>query len=300
MASGQASTWASSAPTVRDLLASGRPTVSFEFFPPKDEAGETTLWRAIRELEPLAPSFVSVTYGAGGSTRERTVRVTERIAADTTLTPVAHLTCQAHTRAELRTIVGRYADAGVRNVLALRGDPAPGTLDRPAADDLPHAVDLVRLVRGLGDFCVGVAAFPAGHPDAPSLDADTGVLAAKATAGADFAITQLFFDAADYRALVERVRAVGCALPVIPGIMPITSLPQIERFAELSRVRVPEAVADDLRGRGEASRVRGRGIELAAALCADLLAMGAPGLHFYTLNRSTATRDIFASLAVAA
>ncbi|MBA2444201.1 MAG: methylenetetrahydrofolate reductase, partial [Nocardioidaceae bacterium] len=221
---------------MRELIAGGGHSYSFEFFPPKDDEGEARLWQAIRELEALQPTFVSVTYGAGGSTRDRTVRITERIASETTLTPVAHLTCVGHTRDELRSIIGRYADAGVRNVLALRGDPegGPGQPWTTTSEGLDYGVELVELVRELGDFCVGVAAFPEGHPEAADLDADAKVLVAKGKAGADFAITQLFFQADDYFQLVERVRALGSAIPIIPGIMPITSVAQIARFAELS------------------------------------------------------------------
>ena len=298
MANGLSSRLGANARVVRDLVGTGEPSISFEFFPPKDDEGETRLWQAIRELEPLRPSFVSVTYGAGGSTRDRTVGITERIAAETTLTPVGHLTCVGHSRDELRSVVGRYANAGVRNVLALRGDPAggPGQPWTRHPDGLDHAVELVELVRELGDFCVGVAAFPQGHPEAASLDDDAAVLVAKAEAGADFAITQLFFDVADYLDLAARVRALGCDLPVIPGIMPITSTSQITRFAELSQIDVPARIVDELALLDDPVRVRARGIELASELCTALLEGGAPGLHFYTLNRSTATREIFLNL----
>jgi methylenetetrahydrofolate reductase (NADPH) len=302
MAIGGESRLATGAPTVRELLATGRPSYSFEFFPPKDAEGQTRLWQAIRRLEPLRPSFVSVTYGAGGTTRDRTVAVTERIARETTLTPVGHLTCVGHSRDELRRVVGRYADAGVRTVLALRGDP-PREAPRPwvgRPDGLDRAVDLVKLVHELGSFSVGVAAFPQGHPEAESLAADARVLAAKAEAGADFAITQLFFEAEEYVALCARIRRLGCTIPVIPGIMPITNLAQVQRFAELSQVAVPAAIVAELSLLDDPVFVRRRGVELATALCRDLLARGAPGLHFYTLNRSTATQEIFLNLPVGA
>ena len=305
MALGLPSTLPGGAPTVheslRDLLAAGEKSYSFEFFPPKDDVGEAQLWAALRRLEALRPTFVSVTYGAGGSTRDRTVRITGRIARETTLTPVGHLTCVAASRAELRRVVGAYADAGVRNVLALRGDPpgGPGDTWVPHPEGMDHAVDLVEMVRGLGDFCVGVAAFPDKHPESPDLDADARVLVAKAEAGADFAITQLFFDPAAYAGLVARVRALGSDLPIIPGIMPVTSLKQLHRFAELSGVAVPEAVEGRLRAVGDdADAVRRVGIEIATRLCRDLLDAGAPGLHFYTLNRSTATLEIYEGLGV--
>jgi len=287
------------AETIRDLIAAGERSFSFEFFPPKDEAGERQLWKALRELEGLQPTFVSVTYGAGGSTRDRTVRVTERIGQETSMTPLGHLTCVGHSRETLRSVIGSYADAGVRNVLALRGDPAAG----PAApfekhpQGLRYALELVEMTRSLGDFCVGVAAFPEGHPSATSLDADAQVLAAKARAGADFAITQLFFRPGDYFRLVERVSALGADIPVIPGIMPITSLTQITRMAELSGAAIPhEIVARVSKYGDDPAVVRAEGIRIATELCDTLLAGGAPGLHFYTLNRSKATREIYASL----
>jgi methylenetetrahydrofolate reductase (NADPH) len=292
----------SSGRTVAELMAGGGQSFSFEFFPPKDDVGEASLFQTIRELEALRPTFVSVTYGAGGATRDRTVRITERIASETTLTPVAHLTCVGHSEDELRTIVGRYADAGVRNVLALRGDPLGGVGRpwTPHPGGLDHAVDLVRLVRRLGSFCVGVAAFPEGHPEAADLDADARVLVAKADAGADFAITQLFFRADDYLRLVERAQTLGCTIPIVPGIMPITSLSQIGRFAELSGTSVPDEVVAALDGLADPAEVRAAGVRLATVLCDELLSGGAPGLHFYTLNRSSATREIFANLAVTA
>jgi methylenetetrahydrofolate reductase (NADPH) len=284
--------------SLRELLLSGRRSFSFEFFPPKDDAGETVLWEAVRRLEPLAPTFVSVTYGAGGSTRDRTTRITAEIARTTTLTPVAHLTCVGASRSELRQVIGSYADAGVRTVLALRGDP-PGGLSvpwTPSPDGLDHAVDLVRLIRAVSRFGVGVAAFPDGHPQSPDLDYDARILALKAQAGADFAITQFFFDAEAYFRMVERLRALDCDLPVIPGIMPITNRSQIARFAELSGAPLPRPVLDRLDKVTEPDDVRRVGVEVATELSAGLLEGGAPGLHFYTLNRSTATLEIFADL----
>ncbi|MDO9378786.1 MAG: methylenetetrahydrofolate reductase [NAD(P)H] [Nocardioidaceae bacterium] len=287
---------------LREVLASDAPTFSFEFSPPRDDAGERVLWRSIRELEALRPSFVSVTYGAGGSTRDRTVRITDAIARETTLDPVGHLTCVSQSREELRRVIGQYAAAGVSNVLALRGDPPGG----PTAqwerhpDGLDHAVDLVEMLRELGRFCVGVAAFPEKHPGAASLEDDARVLAAKAEAGAEFAVTQFFFRAEDYFALVERARALGCHIPVLPGIMPITNLSQIRRFAELSGAEVPAEVAARIEAVGDdPASVRAEGTQIATELCERLLAEGAPGLHFYTLNRSRATRQIYADLALA-
>jgi methylenetetrahydrofolate reductase (NADPH) len=290
---------AAAAPRVADLIAAGERSISFEFFPPKDEAGERQLWTTLRELEALQPTFVSVTYGAGGSTRDRTIRVTERIAQDTTLTPMAHLTCVGHSREELRSVIGSYAGAGVRNVLALRGDPPEGPAARFEAhpEGPRYATELVELTRSLGDFCVGVAAFPESHPSAESPDADARVLAAKARAGAEFAITQLFFRPEDYFRLVDRVAALGVDIPIIPGIMPITNLAQVTRMAELSGAALPVEIVERVgRFDGDQAAVRSEGIAIATELCDDLLAGGAPGLHFYTLNRSKATREIYAGL----
>ncbi len=285
--------------TIRDLLASGGKSYSFEFFPPASDAGEKTLWEAIRHLEPLAPTFVSVTYGAGGSTRDRTVRIIEHIATDTTMTAMGHLTCVGSSRAELRSVIGSFAAAGVRNVLALRGDPpgGPDAVWEPHPEGLEHADQLVKMVKELGPFCVGVAAFPEGHPESADLESDAKYLALKAAAGADFAVTQFFFDADDYFRLVDRAAAHGCTIPILPGIMPVTNVKQIERFAQLSGATFPPALAERLLAAGEDHvRVRAIGVEVAGELCTKLLAGGAPGLHFYTLNRSTSTLEIYKKL----
>jgi methylenetetrahydrofolate reductase (NADPH) len=290
---------AGGSPSVSDLIAAGERSISFEFFPPKDEAGERQLWTALRELEALRPTFVSVTYGAGGSTRDRTIRLTEGIAAQTTLTPMAHLTCVGHSRDELRSVIGSYAGAGVRNVLALRGDPpgGPGTAWTATPDGLTYATELIELVTSLGDFCVGAAAFPQGHREAESVEQDAWVMKAKQDAGAEFAITELFFRVQDYFALRDRCAAVGVDIPVLPGIMPITSLPQILRMTELSGREVPSEVVDRVsRYDGDSAAVRAEGIAIATEMCDALLADGAPGLHFYTLNRSKATRQIYSGL----
>jgi methylenetetrahydrofolate reductase (NADPH) len=287
------------APSVSDLIAAGERSISFEFFPPKDEDGERQLWTTLRELEALRPTFVSVTYGAGGSTRDRTIRVTEGIAAQTTLTPMAHLTCVGHSREELRSVIGSYADAGVRNVLALRGDPpgGPGTPWTATPGGLTYATELIELVTSLGDFCVGAAAFPEGHREAESVEHDARVMKAKQDAGAGFAITELFFRVDDYFALRDRSAAVGVDMPILPGIMPITSLPQIRRMTELSGREIPAEVVERVsRYDGDPAAVRAEGIEIATEMCDALLVGGAPGLHFYTLNRSKATREIYSRL----
>jgi methylenetetrahydrofolate reductase (NADPH) len=277
----------------------GRPLYSFEFFPPKDEVQQRQLWKAIRELESLAPDFVSVTYGASGSTRERTIRATEAIAQHTTLRAVAHLTCASQSRDQIRQVIGSYAAAGIRHILAIRGDMPGGPrvpwLRHP--DGLSNATELVAMVRELGDFCVGVAAFPEPHPEHGDAALDARLLAEKARAGASFAITQLFFTADDYFRLVERVRSLGCDIPILPGIMPITNVSQVRRFAELSGAALPTRVTDRVAAvADDEDQVRKVGIEIATELCEALLDGGAPGLHFFTQNRSRATREIYANL----
>jgi methylenetetrahydrofolate reductase (NADPH) len=286
-----------------DLLAGGGRSFSFEFFPPKDEAGEEVLWRSISELEPLDPTFVSVTYGAGGTTRDRTIAITGRIARETSLLPMAHLTCVGHTADELERILGSLKDAGVHNVLALRGDPlaGPGTPWVTTEGGIDYAADLVRFVHEHGAFSVGVAAFPEGHRDAVSLEEDVEVLRAKRDAGAEFAVTEMVLRASDYFGLVERARAVGVEFPIIPGVMPILNLASMSKMVELSGRAMP----DDVRSRVEPladdpAAVRAEGIAIATELCDDLLEGGAPGLHFYTLNRSKATREIWSALSLKA
>ena len=278
---------------IADMLAAGR-TFSFEFFPPKTPEAEITLEITLAELELLKPSFVSVTYGAGGATRERTHDLVVSINRNTTMTAMAHLTCAAHTREELSEIVSRYRDAGVENILALGGDP-PAGLDLPPGD-LHHAVELVELVQRVGPFCVGVAAHPELHPNSPDRATDRDFLAAKLER-ADFGITQFFFRTGDYLSMLDDLAERGVDKPVIPGIMPVTNLSSIQRMAKLSGAAVPPEVVERVEAvAGDPEVVRQVGVEMATELCRDLLDAGAPGLHFYTLNRSTATREIYANL----
>ncbi|MBC2933513.1 methylenetetrahydrofolate reductase [NAD(P)H] [Nocardioides sp. zg-1228] len=287
--------------SMRELLARGERSFSFEFFPPKDEAGEEQLWQAITDLEPYRPTFVSVTYGAGGTTRDRTVAITARIARETGLLPVAHLTCVGHTTDELHAILDDLGAAGVHHVMALRGDPpgGPGAPWTPTDGGLTYANELVALIRERADMRIGVAAFPEGHVDASDLDHDARVLKAKQDAGAEFAVTEMVLRASDYVALVERAWAVGADLPIIPGIMPILGLRSMERMVELSRRQLPAEVTARLTPHADdPARLRAEGIAIATELCETLLDAGAPGLHFYTLNRSRATREIFANLQI--
>jgi len=286
---------------IGQLLRSGQHSFSFEFFPPKDQEGEEVLWRSISELEELHPTFVSVTYGAGGGTRDRTVAITRRIAHETSMLPMAHLTCVGHTTDELPAIVDELRAAGIHNVLALRGDPpgGPGTPWQSTPGGLRYASDLVAFLRDRDDLSVGVAAFPEGHRDAASLDGDAHVLKAKYDAGAEFAITEMVLRASDYTGLVRRAAEVGADFPIVPGIMPILGLSSMRTMVRLSGREMPaETLARILPLEDDPAALRAEGIRIATELCEELLDAGAPGLHFYTLNRSKATREIFAALQI--
>jgi methylenetetrahydrofolate reductase (NADPH) len=281
---------------VSDLLAAGR-TYSFEFFPPKTDAEQARLVKTLLELQPLRPSFVSVTYRGGPSSRQRTTDVVVSMLRLTTLNPMAHLTCAGHTRLELADILVSFRKSGVENLMALAGDPP--TDPSVSAGELEYALELVELARAIGGFSIGVAAHPAGHPRSSSMTSDRRFLAEKLRL-ADFAVTQFFFEPTDYFSLVADIEAEGLDKPVLPGILPVTNLASLPRIAEMG-CAVPGWLAERLEAagaRGGPSAVTRAGVEAATELCAELLDKGAPGLHFYTLNRSEATRQIHASLGI--
>ena len=279
---------------VAELLAAGR-TFSFEFFPPKSEAEHARLAQALVDLQPLRPSFVSVTYRGGRSSRPRTHDLVVGMLRTTTLNPMAHLICAAHSRLELAEILVELRRAGVENLMALGGDPP--TDPDSVAGELRYADELVELARAIGGFSIGVAAHPAGHPHSPDLGRDRDRLAHKLRQ-ADFGVTQFFFEADDYFRLIDELAARGVDKPVLPGIMPVTSLASIPRRSEMGAA-VPSAMVDRLEAAGDPESVRRAGTDMATELCRELLDRGAPGLHFYTLNRSGATREIYDNLGLA-
>jgi methylenetetrahydrofolate reductase (NADPH) len=282
---------------ISDGFGRGKPVISFEFFPPKTEAGFESLFRAIKELKELAPSYVSVTWGAGGSTRRKTVELTARIQVEAGITAMSHLTCVGSTADELGATLTQLRKLGIENVLALGGDQPEGYVAPPGA--LCYANELVALVRAGFDFCVGAACYPETHPRAPSADVDLAMLVQKVRSGVDFLITNLYFDNADYFSFVTRARAAGVTVPIVPGIMPIVSNASIRRMTALCGARIPAELAQRLDWAGEDDeRTLEVGVEWSTAQCRELLARGAPGLHFYTLNRSNATRRIYQSLSL--
>jgi methylenetetrahydrofolate reductase (NADPH) len=280
-----------------NLADGSKPTFSFEFFPPKDAEGETRLWAAIDGLKSIAPDFISVTYGAGGSTRDRTIRITSEITAHTKVPTVAHLTCVGSTRDELVEILGKYREAGISSILALRGDPVGGP--RAPWETTPggfdHADQLVSLASEIGGFTIGVAAFPDGHPaSAGEFEKDIEVLLEKERRGATFATTQFFFEAQRWIDLVEALRARGSSMPIIPGILPVTNVKQFNRMAELTGTPIPSRISEAFaQVENDPEAVRKLGVDIATELSQQLLEAGAPGIHFYTMNTSTATREIF-------
>jgi len=286
---------ATPSPAIADLP---RPTFSFEFFPPHDAAGLDQLVITAAQLEPLKPDFVSVTYGASGSSRERTIAATRALAARTALPIIGHLTCAGQTKDQLRAALDDYAAAGVRTILAVRGDApgGPSAQWEPTPGGLANATELVAFIAGRSGFDIGVGAFPDGHP-AGGFELDAKILADKQAAGASFAITQLFFSIGRYQELVARAADHGVTMPVIAGLMPITRFSQVKRFAELSGAPVPPSMVDRLMALGDdAIAVRDEGAQIGLELAEALLAAGAPGLHFFTQNRSGVTREILATL----
>ena len=281
-----------------DCFGGSKPVFSFEFFPPKNDDGVQRLFRTIQQLAELEPSFVSVTYGAGGSTRQMTVDLVSRIKREVGLEAMAHLTCVGHTSAEIASILGQLKEGGIENVLALRGDPPKGQSEFVKTEGgFGYAQDLARFISGNFDFCLGGACYPEGHVESPDRETDLQHLKQKADSGVDFLITQLFFDAADYFTFVDKARAIGVTQPIVPGIMPVTNVGQLERFTTLCGASIPAAFRERLEGvRDDDDAVIATGIDWATDQCRTLLDGGAPGIHFYTLNRSHSTREVFRRL----
>ena len=279
-----------------------RSTFSFEFFPPKDAQGEARLWQAMEGLTSTAPDYISVTYGAGGSSRDRTIAITSEITSRTKIPTVAHLTCVGSSKGEILDVLNRYRDAGIKSILALRGDPQGG----PSApwvstpDGFTHADELVSMAAEFGDFTIGVAAFPDGHPaSGGNFDKDISTLLRKEDRGASFAITQFFFGVEKWSSMVNRLAEAGSSLPIIPGILPITNFKQLVRMSDLNGTPIPAEILQIFAPlENDPDGVRKAGIEIATKSCQELLAAGAPGLHFYTMNSSTATREIYTNLGI--
>ncbi len=284
---------------IASMFGRGAPVVSFEFFPPKTADGVEVLYRTVEELRPCRPSFVSVTYGAGGSTRDRTLDLVARIQRDLGIVAMAHLTCVGSSQKDLRETLTRLAGVGIENVLALRGDPPKGEAEfRPSEGGFSHASELVRFIRDEGfDFCVGAACYPEGHVESVDLEEDLAHLVTKVRAGADFLVSQLFFDNEDYRAFVRRARSAGIDVPMVPGLMPVTNVSQTERFTKMCGARVPQELKRRLRiVANDPAAVVATGVQWTVDQGRALLRDGAPGLHFYTLNRSSATLAVHAAL----
>jgi methylenetetrahydrofolate reductase (NADPH) len=286
---------------IPDILARDRPCFSFEFFPPKTEGGVAALMMAAAQLRSLAPAFVSVTYGAGGSTRARTLDVVKAMHHELGLEVMAHLTCIGATRRDLYGILTELKKAGIENILALRGDrPSGPSAEALELGEFRHASDLIRFVTSEFDFCVGAACYPEKHLESPDVASDISALAAKVEAGASFLISQLFFDNARFYDFLRRVRDAGIGVPIIPGIMPITGVDQVKRFTTMCGATIPEPLVRELEDRrDQPEAVLDLGVAYAALQCADLLAAGVPAIHFYTLNRSPAARAVVSALLVA-
>jgi methylenetetrahydrofolate reductase (NADPH) len=281
---------------IGEIIKERGSSLSFEFFPPKDEAGEARLFKTIAKLEALTPTFVSATYGAGGSTLKNTSHVIGRIKRETSLIAMPHLTCVDQSKNELREILEDYKGKGIENVLALRGDPPKGTEKFVAPKDgFCYAIDLVTLAVDVGGFSIGVAVYPEGHAESPSLEMDMYYTKQKIDAGADFAITQMFFDNSYFYDFLERVEKAGITIPIIPGIMPITDLARIQRFCQMCAATLPDYIVRRLEKAG-AGEVAKMGVEVATEQCADLLEYGVRYFHFYTLNQAEAVSQIVANL----
>ncbi|MDP9172336.1 MAG: methylenetetrahydrofolate reductase [NAD(P)H] [Planctomycetota bacterium] len=283
---------------IDQLLGQGKSAVSFEFFPPKTEAGFSQLFATIDELSPLQPSYVSVTYGAGGSTRQKTVALVERIQRELGIRSMAHLTCVGHTADEIGGILDELWNGGIRNVLALRGDPQVGQSQFvPTGGGFAYASDLAKYIRSRHDFCIGVAGYPEGHPQCLNRTRDLEMLKLKVDNGGCFVVTQLFFDNADFYRFRDQARAMGISVPIVAGIMPISNVGQIKRFVSMCGAKIPQALLVQLEAlESDPEAVHAAGVDYAIGQCQDLLANGADGLHFYTLNKSKASVQIVRAL----